>query len=319
MMSKYTQLDVSNITTYSIADRQSKVDIDNFASIPKNNSLDKFLDSLPDILFGKQFKEFIAIYKNAVANDKQIIWMMGAHVLKSGLSPLIIDLLQKKMISHLALNGAGVIHDVEIAVWGQTSEDVKTALQDGSFGMCRETAAFINDELNLHAHDDLGYGETIGEKLLKLNPANIQLSVVANCVKENIPLSVHSAIGTEIIQQHPNFDGAAAGKKAEIDFRIFTNSVAKLDKDALVISFGSAVILPEVFLKALTVVRNLGHDAFGFHTAVFDMIRHYRPFENIVYRPTIPNGKGYYFIGCHELMLPLVYNLVKDEKPSSQS
>jgi len=312
-MSKYQQFDFSNIKTCSIADRQSKVDIDNFATIPGDNSMAAFLDSLPDILFGKQLKEFIAIYKNAIANNKPVIWMMGAHVLKSGLSPLIIDLLQKKFISHLALNGAGAIHDVEIAVWGQTSEDVKIALQDGSFGMCRETAAFINDELNLHANDDLGYGEAIGEKLLRLNPANIHLSVVANCVKENIPLSVHSAIGTEIIQQHPNFDGAAAGKKAEIDFRIFTNSVAKLDKDALVISFGSAVILPEVFLKALTVVRNLGCDAFGFHTAVFDMIRHYRPFENIVYRPTIPNGRGYYFIGCHELMLPLIYGLVKDE------
>ena len=273
-----------------------------------------FLDSLPDILFGKQFKEFIALYKNAIANDKPIIWMMGAHVLKSGLSPLIIDLMQKKLISHLALNGAGAIHDVEIAMWGQTSEDVAVALQDGSFGMCRETASFINDELNLHAHDDIGYGEAIGEKLLRLNPPNIHLSVVANCVKENIPLSVHSAIGTEIIQQHPNFNGAAAGKKAEIDFKIFANSVSKLSKDALVISFGSAVILPEVFLKALTVVRNLGHDAFGFNTAVFDMIRHYRPFENIVHRPTIPNGKGYYFIGCHELMLPLIYNLVKDER-----
>lgn len=309
-MSRYQQLDVSNIKTYSISDRQSKLDTSSFSRIPADNSMSAFLDSLPDVLFGKQFKEFIAIYKTAIARNKPVIWMMGAHVLKSGLSPLIIDLMQKKLISHLALNGAGAIHDVEIANWGQTSEDVAKALQDGSFGMCRETAAFINDELNAHADDDLGYGETIGEKLLRLNPPNVHLSVVANCVKENIPLSVHSAIGTEIIQQHPNFDGAAAGKKAEIDFRIFTNSVAKLSKDALVVSFGSAVILPEVFLKALTVVRNLGYDAHGFHTAVFDMIKHYRPMENIVRRPTYPDGKGYYFVGCHELMLPLVYNCV---------
>jgi hypothetical protein len=310
-MSKYKKLDFSNVKTYSLSDRKSKVSTADFAKVVQNNpSFKDFLDSLPNILSGEQFLQFIIHYQNAIENKSQIILMMGAHVIKVGLGPVLIDAMKNGWITHLAVNGACVIHDVEVAIWGSTSEDVAEGLEDGSFGMARESTAFINEAVS-SAKGRAGYGEAVAESLYKQGGPNTNLSILYNAYHLNIPLTVHSALGTEIIHQHPNVDGAAVGDTSWTDFQIFSNSVSQLDQNSIVMNIGSAVIMPEVFLKALTVARNLGYDAFGFTTATFDMIRHYRPSVNVVQRPTQKKGQGYYFIGYHELMIPLLYAALK--------
>ncbi len=306
-MSRYKRLSFENIRTYSIQERFSKVKTEDFARVAnRQTSIESFIERLPDILVAQDFKEFVQHFRNAVATNKMVVWMMGAHVIKVGLNPIIIELLRRGVIRHLAMNGAGVIHDVEIAMWGITSEDVAKALQDGSFGMARETAEFINGALAANKGNDKGYGEVMGERLLQEQAQNRHLSILATCVELGIPISIHPALGTEIVHQHPNLDGAAFGEKALIDFQIFAHSLSQLSEGAIVLNVGSAVIMPEVFLKALTVVRNLGAPAYGFYTAVFDMIRHYRPTENVKHRPTLGGGKGYYFVGHHEIMIPLL-------------
>jgi hypothetical protein len=307
MGSKYSKLTFEKITTSSISNRYSKVKIDEFAQTADSKStIEQFLESLPDILMAKEFNEFITHYKEAIIRKKFTVWMMGAHTIKCGLNPVVINLMQKGFIGHLALNGAGAIHDVEIAKWGKTSEDVASGLQDGSFGMARETADFINDAVNSNKGNDLGYAELLGKILLEQNVPHRKTSLLASAYDYQIPISLHPALGTEIIHQHPNLNGAAFGEKSLIDFQIFTHSISKLSDKSLVLNIGSAVILPEVFLKALTVVRNLGHPTYGFYSAVFDMNKHYRPTENVIQRPTQDKGKGYYFIGHHELMIPLL-------------
>ena len=312
-MSRFNRLTFNDVKTYSIKERENKVNIADFGiSSKKSDSLEAFLQSLPDILVGHDFREFVQRFRKAISEKNTIILMMGAHVIKCGLSPLIIEMFRKGFISHLAINGACVIHDVEIANWGITSEDVASGLQDGSFGMVKETAAYINDTLKENKANSKGYGEVIGEKLVEDKSPNLNLSLLGASILNNVPVSVHPAFGTEIIHQHPNIDGEAFGQKSLIDFEIFTHSLSKLRKGSIVLNIGSAVILPEVFLKALTVVRNLKYPAFGFYTAVFDMIRHYRPTENVQNRPTLSEGKGYYFVGHHEIMIPLLVGLIVD-------
>lgn len=312
-MSRFSRLSFDGVKTYSIKDRENKVNIDDFGfPSRKTDSLETFLQTLPDILMGHDFREFVQRFRQAISDKNTIVMMMGAHVIKCGLSPLIIEMLKRGFISHLAINGACVIHDVEIANWGITSEDVASGLQDGSFGMVKETAAFINDTLKKNKTNTKGYGELIGEKILEDKATNLNLSLLAACIRNNVPVSVHPAYGTEIIHQHPGIDGEAFGQKSLIDFEIFTHSLSKLKKGSIVLNIGSAVILPEVFLKALTVVRNLKYPAFGFYTAVFDMIKHYRPTENVQNRPTLSEGKGYYFVGHHEIMIPLLFGLILD-------
>jgi hypothetical protein len=301
-MSRYKKITFDNIETYSIKDRFSKVNITDFAKpLNKSSSLEDLLRALPEILIGKDFREFVDHFRKAIQEKNAIIWMMGAHVIKCGINPLIIELIRRGYITHLAMNGACVIHDVEIAMWGITSEDVATGLQDGTFGMAAETAAFINDALTLNKGNKKGYGEVVGEKLLDNHAPNEHLSLLAACVKEEIPISIHPALGTEIIHQHPNLDGPAFGEKSLLDFQIFTHSLTRLKSGSIVLNVGSAVIMPEVFLKALTVVRNLKYPA------------NYRPAENVKYRPTLSAGKGYYFVGHHELLMPLLIGLVLEE------
>lgn len=307
MSSKYQKLTFEKVKTYSITDRFSKVTTGDFAGISSSETkISEFIRRLPDILMGKEFREFVGHYRQAVAEGRQIVWMMGAHTIKCGLNPIIIELMRQGLIGHLALNGAGVIHDVEVAMWGSTSEDVAAGLQDGSFGMARETAEFINTALSANLGNDKGYGESVAEKLVNRRAPNLNLSLLANAYLNDIPLSIHPALGTEIIHQHPNLDGRAFGEKALLDFQVLTHSLSKLTEGGIVINVGSAVILPEVFLKSLTVVRNLGYPAYGFYSAVFDMNRHYRPTVNVMQRPTQNKGKGYYFIGHHEIMIPLL-------------
>jgi hypothetical protein len=307
MGSKYSKLKFDKITTSSITNRYSKVNINDFAqSTDQTSSINQFIESLPDILAAKDFKAFISHYREAVEQKKLIVWMMGAHTIKCGLNPIVINLIRKGFIGHLALNGAGAIHDIEIAFWGKTSEDVASGLQDGSFGMTTETANFINENLNNNSGNDFGYAEILGKSLIDHKAVNREQSLLATAYDCNVPMSLHPALGTEIIHQHPNLNGAAFGEKSLLDFQIFTHSLSRLSENSIVLNIGSAVILPEVFLKALTIVRNLGHPAYGFYTAVFDMNKHYRPTENVMQRPTQDSGKGYYFIGHHELMIPLL-------------
>ena len=307
MSSNFSKLKFDGVKTSSIDNRFSKVDISQFAQpVDSQSSIAKFVQSLPEILIGKDFKEFISLYKDAVSHKKMTIWMMGAHTIKCGLNPIIIDLIHKGFINHLALNGAGAIHDVEIAMWGKTSEDVAKGLKDGSFGMTKETAELINTTLASNLGNDLGYGELLGKMLIEKKAPHRNLSLLASACELEVPITLHPALGTEITHQHPGLNGPAFGEKSLLDFQVFAHSVSRLTEQSVILNVGSAVILPEVFLKALTVVRNMGYPAYGFYAAVFDMIRHYRPTENVMQRPTQEKGKGFYFVGHHEIMIPLL-------------
>ena len=310
-MTKYKKLIFDKVKTYSLKDRNSKVNISDFGSVlPKNPSFEDFLNSLPKILIGKDFTDFINKYIRAIRSDSMIVWMMGAHVIKVGLSSIIIDAMKNGWISHLAVNGACVIHDVEVAIWGNTSEDVAEGLEDGSFGMAKESTQFINEAVS-KGKDKMGYGEAVAKSLFDTSGPNKDLSLLYNAYILDIPITVHSALGTEIIHQHPNVNGAAIGDTSWTDFQVFTKSLSSLNDKSVVFNVGSAVIMPEGFLKALTVVRNLGYNAFGFTTATFDMIRHYRPTVNVMQRPTQKSGNGYYFVGHHEILIPLLFAAIK--------
>lgn len=311
-MAHYKQIDLSNVKTISIATRKSKVRIKDFARVfePKQ-SFSKFVNTLPHILVAEDLRKFVEDVVKSVKKRKPVIAMLGAHVIKVGLSPLIIDLLKKKIITCVSMNSAAAIHDVETAKFGMTSEDVEENMRDGKFGMSKETGEFINAVLsNTYGFDDVGYGEALGKALQKSR--NARLSILATCYRLGIPATVHAAIGTDIIHQQPTMDGAATGELSFRDFKVLCNVVKDLRGGGVVMNFGSAVIMPEVFLKALTVARNLGYNARGFTTANFDMIQHYRPRMNVVSRPTKNSGTGYMFTGHHEIMLPLLCAMIKN-------
>jgi hypothetical protein len=303
-VSAYKEINLSSLKTYSIKERSSKVDSSQFA---KKGSVDSsaFLDILPDILSAKDLKELVRACKSAKANGKPIIIGMGGHVIKCGLAPLIIELMEAGYVSAIAVNGSVMIHDYEIAFYGQTSEDVSKALADGSFGMAFETANGINRAITAGSKQELGMGEALGRAIYHRAP-NSELSLLGAAFEHKIPLTVHVAIGTDIIHQAPCADGKAIGDCSLRDFRIFCHEVSKLDDGGVYLNFGSAVILPEVFLKALTVARNITGRVKNFRTAVFDMNQHYRARVNVVQRPVETGGKGYYFIGQHEILIPLL-------------
>jgi len=307
-MSRYREIDLRNVRTISIRDRKSKVAVDTFAQPPREGqSFRDFWNSLPDILKGAELRELVGHVVTARSElNKPVIWMMGAHVIKCGLSPVVIDLMQRGVITALAMNGAGAIHDVELAYWGQTSEDVGTNLENGTFGMSRETAAVLNETVRLDRNPEDGFGEVLGRRIVDENPRFKHLSLLGMAYELGVPVTVHVAIGTDIVHQHPNADGADIGARSMRDFRILAQLLTDLGNGGVVLHVGSTVILPEVFLKALTVVRNIGYPAENFYTANFDMIQHYRPRVNVVQRPTSRGGKGYQFTGHHELMIPLL-------------
>ena len=263
-------------------------------------------NTLPEILKANDLKAVVSDIITARQNQKPVIFMMGAHVIKVGLSPLLIDLMQSGVISALAMNGAGIIHDVELAMFGMTSEDVAANITDGTFGMARETGEFINHAVARGAKEKLGMGEVIGRELVERKVPNLNVSLLGQAYMLGIPVTVHVAIGTDIIHQQPSADGAAIGELSHRDFKILSKLVAGLGDGGVVLNVGSAVVLPEVFLKALTVARNLGYPCKNFTTANFDMIQHYRPNLNVVNRPTISGGKGYSITGHHEIMIPLL-------------
>lgn len=313
-MSRYPKTDLSGVRLISIADRTSKVAEAAWARPFESGSFDEFIDSLPDILIAHDLRVFVGLAAEAVRLSRPRILMMGAHVIKVGLAPLVVDLIERRILTGVAMNSAAAIHDTESCLFGETSEDVAASITDGTFGMSRETGEAINRTLcAAYESDDaeLGFGEALGEMLL--NAGTGRPSIMAACVRQGIPITVHAAIGTDIVHQQPTMSGEATGELSFRDFRGLCHQLFDLGGGGVVMNFGSAVILPEVFLKALTIARNLGARAFDFTTANFDMIQHYRPRVNVVQRPTQDGGRGFTFTGHHELMFPLVAAMLKSK------
>ncbi len=311
-MPRHRKANLKKVRTISIRKRKSKVAVEDFARPfdPAIESFGEFIASLPKFLAAADLRTFAADVVKSRRAGKPVIAMIGAHVVKVGLSPVLIDLIERRVVTCVAMNSAAAIHDAETALWGVTSEDVAERLSDGTFGMSRETGEFINGTLKrAYRKGSLGYGEAIGRALAKAPYAH--LSVLASCVREGIPATVHAAIGTDIVHQQPTMDGAATGELSFRDFRLLCAQVGELRGGGVVMNIGSAVVLPEVFLKALTVARNLGAPARRFTTANFDMIQHYRPRLNVVARPTAGGGRGYLFTGHHELMIPLLAAMIR--------
>ncbi|MCK4364236.1 MAG: hypothetical protein KAW85_05505 [Candidatus Aminicenantes bacterium] len=319
-MSKYKvkPLSPGGLKTYSLQSRKDKVNINNFAQIlGGEKSFTRFVRSLPNILAGSDFKEFISVMGKAKKRNRAIIFGLGAHVIKVGLSPIIIDLMKEGWITALALNGAGIIHDFEIAFTGQTSEDVQLQIKNGHFGMAQETGQMLNDAINSGEEKGLGLGEAVGEMIATSDFPHKDMSLLSVAYNLNLPVTVHVAIGTDIIHFHPEVKGEAIGNASLKDFFLFCSLLEKLEDGGVFVNIGSAVILPEVFLKALSFVRNKGRLLENFSTAVFDFIHHYRPYENVVKRPHGKKGRGFYFIGHHEIMIPLLAVSLKSSDPKA--
>ncbi|MFZ2356737.1 MAG: hypothetical protein WAW67_02815 [Candidatus Omnitrophota bacterium] len=307
-------IDLNKVKTYSLKARFNKVKAGDFAKAPvRKASFLRFFASLPKILRADDLTCVVNAVTRAHKQKKSVIFMAGAHVIKCGLNPVIIELIKKKVITSIALNGACVIHDFELAFQGKTSEDVGENLKYGKFGMGRETADFINNAINDGVSEGFGLGESVGRKIYFSKLPHKDLSLLYNAYKYKIPVCVHVAIGTDIIHQHASFNGARTGEGSTRDFYQLSESIRSLNKGGVVLNFGSAVILPEVFLKALNLTRNLGFQVKDFVTVNFDMIYHYRPSQNIVTRPVASGGKGYYIIGHHEIMLPLLAQAIIDK------
>ena len=302
----YDEFNLSGIKTYPLRSRQSKVGLAQFATPHKPGSgIGGFLKSLPALLAAKDFKDVIEAIVAAKRADKAIIWGLGAHVLKTGLSPVLVDLMERGFISAIATNGAGIIHDFEIALSGGTSEDVDATLGPGTFGMAEETGTQLNRAISEGVAAGLGLGQSVGKHLDAMKPPFAQISVAATAWRLQIPLTVHVAIGTDIIHMHPQASGAAIGEASLRDFKYFVSSVARLE-GGVYLNCGSAVVLPEVFLKAVAIARNDGRSLDGLTTVNLDFLRHYRPLTNVVNRPTAGTGRGFALTGHHELLIPLL-------------
>ncbi len=306
------KLDLSQIKTYSLAGRDSKVRRDAFARPhQKGGSFADFVAGLPHILAAGQFQDVIRAVVAARRADRPVMLGMGAHAIKVGLNPVLIDLLERKIVTSLSLNGAGIIHDFELAFAGKTSEDVDRDIQSGAFGMAEETGSLLNKAIAA-AKPDEGIGAAVGRMILESDFPYKGGSLLATCRRLAVPLTVHVAIGTDIIHMHPSFDGKATGLAAERDFRTFCGLVADLEGGAY-LNLGSAVLLPEIFLKAVTLARNLGNPLRSFTTVNMDFVQHYRPNTNVVRRPTQGGGKGYALTGHHEIMFPLLAAAIIEE------
>ncbi len=309
-------LDFKKVKTYPLSSRKCKVDKDDFG-VPAafaGGSFSEFIAGLPKIQAAKDLMDFCELVRDAYEQKKKIIVAIGGHVIKTGVSPYLIELIKRGVISMISMNGSAAIHDLEIAINGKTSEDVAEALVDGSFGMAYETGFHMNEAFAEAMKNSTGAGCEIAEVISRIKAPYKESSLIYNAVLCEVPATVHIAVGTDIVHVHPNADGAAIGSATFNDFKKYCSQIAQLSPGAIYINLGSAVIMPEVFLKALTLVRNLGHDAKGFHTANFDMISHYRPNANVLSRPTIGSGgRSFNFIGCHEIMVPLFYSILNEK------
>jgi len=309
----YKEIDLSGLHTYSAAQRASKVAADLEGRPPQAGmSMAQFFDGLPKILKADELKAVARAVVDAKRSGHPVIVMLGGHVIKTGCSPILADLAVGGYISHFASNGSAAVHDAELACCGHTSEDVAAHLDDGSFGMAADTAALINAAAVKSAGSKAGFGETVGALLVAQKAPFLERALLARAYQMKIPYTLHIALGTDIVHQHGSADGAAIGAASLRDFRILAHAVTNLGGGGVVLNLGSAVIMPEVFLKALAVARNLGHDVFGFTTANFDMIQHYRPMVNVVERPVGKSGRGYAITGHHEIMIPLLAAAIRE-------
>jgi len=312
-MKKLEPLSLDGIKTYSLSERHSKVSFQDFGRPwPRGGGFREFVDRLPRILAGEALREVAAAWVQARKDGRHVLLGLGAHPIKVGLSPVLIDLLKQGLITGVAVNGAGIIHDAEVAMVGRTSEDVDEVLGCGRFGMARETAEFLNAAIAWGAGQGLGLGQAVGRRLWESDFPHRDLSLVGMAAALEVPLTVHVAVGTDIIHLHPSVDPEALGATTHRDFRLFAALVSELDHGVF-INLGSAVIIPEVFLKALTLARNLGHKASPLTTVNLDFVQHYRPLTNVVRRPTAGAGRGLALTGHHELLFPMLAALVTEE------
>jgi hypothetical protein len=289
----------------SIAARASKVHLGDFAGLPADFGWYRELRRMmPNILRARDLELLSKAVVDARRNSRPVVWMMGAHVLKCGLGPLVCHLIRRGVITAVATNGAGAIHDIEIAMWGKTSEDVGEGLRAGTFGTTAETARLFNDAAGVCLESRTGLGRGLGKALLDLKAPNSDVSVLATALDAGVPVTVHVAIGTDVVHEDEGADGQAIGYASMEDFRTFTSVIVGL-RGGVVLNVGSAVVLPEVFLKALAVARNRGADLGAFTTANFDMFSLYRPVTNVVERPRLVGATGYNFTGNHEILLPV--------------
>ncbi len=304
----YEPINLEGIKSYSIKRRKNLVSIKQFAKAVEHREFSKFLDSLPEILAGNSLRDVINTIVKATNKNRQVVLAIGAHVIKCGLSPVIIDLMKRGIITAVAMNGSAAIHDYEISLIGETSEDVSHSLKDGSFGMARETAGAFQIAASQNAihrgnkQKSVGLGRALGKQIIKDKNKYKQYSILAAGAKLGIPVTVHVAMGTDTIHMHPNISGSDMGESSHVDFKILCSVVSDLEYGVWM-NVGSAVIMPEVFLKALSVARNLGKKVKDFTAVNMDMIQHYRPQTNVVQRPTT---QGYSITGHHEIMLPLL-------------
>jgi hypothetical protein len=310
------EADLSKIRTIPVAVRPNKVSARDFAHPPAaDHSFGAFLDALPDVLVARDFRNVVRAVAAAARRERGVVIMLGGHIVKTGLAPVLVDLMRRGIVTHVAMNGSAAIHDFEVARFGSTSEDVAAGLRDGTFGMAEETGREMNEAFIRGMDGGLGMGETLGATLAGIGTlANPELSLLLAAWQLGIPLTVHAALGAEIIHQHPAASGAAIGDTSHRDFRRLAHSLIRIDDGGVVLNLGSAVIMPEVFLKALTIARNLGDGKpQNFTTVDLDMQRHYRPRMNVVQRPTLQSGKGYEITGHHEIMVPMLAWAIVDE------
>jgi len=311
---RYEEFDLSGVRTYPLASRNSKARAADFAKVgAPGQTVAQFIDTLPDILAGADFKSVVRALRTAHGSGNGIIWGIGAHVIKTGVSPILIDLMERGFVSALAMNGAGVIHDFEVALSGSTSEDAEEALGPGRFGMAEETGRLLNAAIRDGVREGRGLGQSVGARLSGLAPPHASMSLLCAAARLEIPVTVHVAIGTDIIHMHPDADGAALGEGSLRDFRYFVANVAKL-KGGVYLNCGSAVILPEVLLKAVALARNQGISLDGLTTVNLDFARLYRPQTNVVSRPVAGIGRGYSLVGHHEILIPLLAAALADSQ-----
>ncbi len=307
MSDRYKPLDPRGVKTYPLASRPSKVSVTDAARTWRaGGSFREYLDSLPNHLAVQGVRQVVAAILEARRRRKPVILGIGAHVIKVGLSPILVDLLERGLVTALATNGAGAVHDFELAYAGFTSEDVEAQLAEGEFGMAEETGRVINEAVVEGVRHGLGFGRALGGRILLDRPTHVAQSIFAACARLDLPCTVHVALGTDIVHMHPACDGAAVGEATQRDFRLLAAVVAHLGDGGVYLNVGSAVLLPEVFLKSLTLARNLGHRVSDFVTVNLDFIQHYRPTQNVVRRPVAQGGHGYALTGHHELLVPLL-------------
>lgn len=310
MTSRYPAADLAAVTPLPFSSRQNKVSIAQFGEVlERPPAVEPLIGALPDILAASDLRAIVDAWAEAVRGGRAVVVMCGGHVVKTGCSPFLSDAIERGWISHLAFNGATAIHDFEIACFGETSEDVAENLADGTFGLADETGAWMAEAVALGHAEGLGCGEALGRWLARREPAvpHARESLMARAWERGVPLTVHVAIGAEITHQHRSFDGAALGATSHHDFRILAASLKNLHAGGLVANLGSAVVLPEVFVKALNVARHLWPPLKNFTAVDLDMTRHYRPEMNVIGRPVLAGGHGYHVTGHHEIMIPLLY------------